>query len=75
KGTLTYVESHPTGGKTPRHFAIDPGGKHLLIENQGTGNIIPCSIDPDTGRLKPVGPPTQVASPVCVVIVPPAPPQ
>jgi 6-phosphogluconolactonase len=73
KGTLTFVEAHPTGGKTPRHFAITPSGKHLLIENQGSGNIILCSIDPDSGRLKNVGAPAQVPSPVCTVFVPPAP--
>jgi 6-phosphogluconolactonase len=72
KGTLTFVEAFPTGGKTPRHFAIAPSGNHLLIENQGSGNIILCAIDQGTGRLKAIGNPAQVPSPVCVVFVPPA---
>jgi len=72
KGTLTYVEALSTGGKTPRHFAIDPSGKYLLAENQGSGNMLLCSIDQDNGRLKPIGMPAEVASPVCVVFVPPA---
>ena len=72
KGTLTYVEALSTGGKTPRHFAIDPSGKYLVAENQGSGNMLLCSIDQNDGRLKPIGTPTEVASPVCVVFVPPA---
>ena len=72
KGTLTWVEAHPSGGKTPRHFAIDPAGKYLVMENQGTGNIVLCSIDSESGRLTNVGAPVQVASPVCVVFVPAA---
>jgi 6-phosphogluconolactonase len=71
KGTLTFVEAHPTGGKTPRHFAISPSGKHLLMENQGSGNIVIAAIDPDSGRLTDVGTPAQVASPVCVAFVAP----
>ena len=69
KGTLTFLEAHPTGGKTPRHFAITPNGNHLLMENQGSGNITLAAIDPQTGRLTDVGTPAQVASPVCVVFV------
>ena len=71
KGTLTYVENQSTSGKTPRHFAIDPSGKFMVIENQGSGNMLFCAIDGDSGQLKPVGMPAQVASPVCVVFVPP----
>ena len=72
KGTLTFLEAHPTGGKTPRHFAITPSGKNLLMENQGSGNITIAAIDPASGRLKDVGQPLQVPSPVCTVFVPPA---
>jgi 6-phosphogluconolactonase len=69
KGTLTWVEAHPSGGKTPRHFAIDPSGKYLVMENQGTGTIVLSAIDPNSGRLTDVGKPVQVASPVCVIFV------
>src|SRR5258706_5828283 len=72
KGTLTYVENQSTGGKTPRHFAIDPTGKFILAENQGTGDINLFAIDAEGGRLKSIGTPTQVASPVCAIFVPPA---
>ena len=34
KGTLTLVEFVPTGGKTPRNFAIDPSGRWLVAANQ-----------------------------------------
>src|SRR4029077_5488034 len=35
-GKLTLIEDVPTGGKEPRHFAIDPSGNFLLAENQNT---------------------------------------
>ena len=34
KGTLKSLGQVLTGGKTPRHFAIDPTGTYLLAENQ-----------------------------------------
>ena len=35
KGTLTYLEDQDTGGKTPRHFALDAGAKHLVGRQPG----------------------------------------
>jgi 6-phosphogluconolactonase len=72
KGTLTYVAEQSTGGKTPRHFGVQPNGKHLAIGNQDSNQVLVCGIDPTNGRLKPAGVLTDVASPVCMVFVPPA---
>src|SRR5256884_2517712 len=37
--TLAPAGGIPTGGKEPRHFAIDPSGKYLLAENQFSNNV------------------------------------
>jgi 6-phosphogluconolactonase len=70
KGTLKFVESVPTRGKAPRHFAIDPTGKFLLAENQDSNNIVVFRIDSKTGRLSATGKVIEVPSPVSVIFVP-----
>jgi 6-phosphogluconolactonase len=69
-GQLTYVESVPTLGKTPRHFALDPTSTWLLAENQDSNNVAVFRIDPKSGRLTPTGPLVNVPAPVCAVFVP-----
>jgi 6-phosphogluconolactonase len=64
KGTLTFVADVLTGGKEPRHFAIDPSGKYLLAENQFSNNIVVFKIDTATGGLTPTGQVVDVPSPV-----------
>jgi 6-phosphogluconolactonase len=64
-GTLSKVEHEPTGGKTPRNFAIDPTGKWLLAENQGTNDVFVFRINQQTGELDPTGHKLEVPSPVC----------
>src|SRR5215472_12368623 len=53
KGTLTLLANVPTGGKEPRHFAIDSTGHYLLAENQFSNNIVEFRIDPSNGNLTP----------------------
>ena len=69
KGTLTLVEHVPTGGKTPRSFAIDPAGSCLVVANQDSDNLVVFRIDARTGRLTPSGKALDVPSPVCVTFV------
>jgi 6-phosphogluconolactonase len=57
----------PTGGKTPRNFAIDPSGRYLLAANQKSDSVVVFRIDPDTGRLTPAGSTVEVGAPVCLV--------
>lgn len=71
KGTLRYVEDQGTGGKTPRHFGVQPAAKHLVIANQNSDTLLVCRIDPDNGRLKPSGVFAEAPSPVCAVFLPP----
>ena len=69
-GQLTYVESVPTLGQTPRHFALDPSGTWLLAENQDANTVTVFRVDSETGHLTPTGQHLAVPSPVCAVFVP-----
>ena len=69
-GRLKLVEHEPTGGQTPRNFAIDPTGSFLLAENQSSGTIVVFRIDPSSGALEPTGQVVNVPSPSCVKFVP-----
>jgi 6-phosphogluconolactonase len=70
KGTLSLVEFVPTGGKTPRNFAIDPSGEWLLAANQDSNSIVTFRINSKTGRLTPAGKAVEVNSPTIVDFVP-----
>jgi 6-phosphogluconolactonase len=68
-GKLTAAGEYPTGGKEPRHFALDPSGNFLLAENQNTNSIAVLRVDLATGALTQVSK-ADVASPVCLAFYP-----
>jgi 6-phosphogluconolactonase len=68
-GRLTFVETVPTQGKTPRNFGIDPTGTYLLAANQNSDSVVVFRIDPKSGRLTPTGSTISVGAPVCVKFV------
>ena len=68
-GKLTSVEQVPTGGKTPRNFALDPTGMYLFAENQATDDVFQFSVNQETGRLTPTGQKLSVGAPVCLRFV------
>jgi rfaE bifunctional protein kinase chain/domain len=70
QGKLTLIEDVPTGGKEPRHFAIDPSGNFLLAENQNTNAIVEFRIDQATGKLTPTGETLTTPSPICLAFLP-----
>lgn len=66
-GLLKLVQHAPCGGKTPRHFKIDPSGKWLICAHQDSDTISVLSLDPETGKL---GEPQSTVSaprPICVL--------
>ena len=69
-GKLEFRERVPSGGKTPRNFAVDPSGTHLLVANEESGNIVELAIDGRTGQAKNSTELAKVSSPVCLVFVP-----
>ncbi len=66
-GTLTPIQHQPTGGRTPRNFALTPDGRFLLAANQDTNNVVVFQVDRETGKLAPTNHSIQVSAPVCVV--------
>ncbi|MEN0001692.1 MAG: lactonase family protein [Pseudomonadota bacterium] len=54
-GTLARIDIVPTGGKFPRHFAITPCGKAVIVANQDSSNLTLFSRDIETGMIYPTG--------------------
>ncbi|WP_158943446.1 lactonase family protein [Granulicella sp. S190] len=59
EGDLTLVQRISCGGKTPRHFTLDPTGSWLLCGNQDSASVTIFRRDPTTGKLS--GPTQTVA--------------
>lgn len=68
-GRLTAAGHYPSGGRTPRNFAVSPDGGFILAANQDSDNLVLLQIDEDSGALAPAGEPLAVPKPVCVLIV------
>ncbi len=66
-GKLSRIGHEPTGGKTPRHFALAPDGRWLLAENQDSNEIVVFRVDSRNGKLSATANTLEVESPVCVV--------
>ncbi|HZV36693.1 MAG TPA: lactonase family protein [Verrucomicrobiae bacterium] len=66
KGTLKLAQRQSVQGKTPRHFAIDPTGKFMVVANQDSSNVVVFAINPRNGKITPTGQTLEVPSPVCV---------
>ena len=52
-GRSTLVGHVPTLGRVPRNFAIDPSGRFLICAHQDSNNVVPFTIDQDTGLSRP----------------------
>jgi len=65
-GMLTQVADVPTGGKEPRHFAIDPTGNSYLQRTSCRIRLRSSRIDSASGKLTPTGETLSVPSPVCI---------
>lgn len=69
-GELERIQNEPTGGKTPRNFAVDPTGGYLFAENQDSGTIVVFRINQDDGMLDATGDVLDVPRPVCIRMLP-----
>lgn len=63
EGKLERIDITPTGGKFPRHFAISPCGKAVIVSNQDTGNVLVYSRDIETGLITPTDEEIEVPAP------------
>lgn len=70
-GELMPAGHTPTGGKTPRNFAVDPTGQFLLVANQRSDSVVTFRIDASTGGLTPTGHTAEIPSPVCLKLTAP----
>jgi 6-phosphogluconolactonase len=68
-GALSLVDHVSTGGAVPRHFSLLPGGRALLVANQGSDTIHGFHLDPATGLLTPAGELASVPSPAFVAAI------
>jgi len=50
-GRLERIDVVPTGGKFPRHFALTPCGKAVLVANQDSSTLTLFSRDTGTGLI------------------------
>ena len=50
-GSLSQTQFFSCGGKTPRDFALAPGGAWLVIGNQDSETISVFAVDPNSGRV------------------------
>lgn len=66
-GKLTKLAVEPTQTKTPRHFAIDPTGNHLLAAGQDSAKVVVFRRDRESGKLTPAGDSFEAPSPVCLL--------
>ena len=66
-GALTFIQHAPCGGKTPRHFKIDPSGKWLLCAHQESNTISVLALDPATGLLGEASNTVASPSPICIL--------
>ena len=66
-GRLGLVGHVPVGGRNPRHFALDPSGRFLLVAHQDSGQVAVFRLDAASGL--PVATPTRIAvsRPVCIL--------
>jgi 6-phosphogluconolactonase len=66
---MTLVGHVPTGGRTPRNFALDPQGRWLVAANQDSSSLVVFRVDEKTGVPARTGD-AHVPVPVCVLFVP-----
>lgn len=66
-GKLTLLARSSCGGKTPRHLALDPTERWLLIANQDSDNIAVFARDSKTGKLAGSGRSYPRVKPQCLV--------
>lgn len=66
-GLLRFVRAEPSGGRTPRFFALAPGGAHLFALNEDSDSIVTFAIDREDGTLHRTGEAVACGSPVCMV--------
>ena len=66
-GMLSCVQRVKSGGKAPRHFALDPGNQWMLVANEDSSNIVVFARNGHTGELTHTDSQYPLGHPVCLV--------
>ena len=66
-GRLALVQTMPSGGTTPRFFAVAPEGRWLYVLNEDSDAIVLLRVEQGTGRLIGTGQAWRCGSSVCMV--------
>jgi 6-phosphogluconolactonase len=65
---LRLAGHQATGGRHPRHFAIDRSGRFLVVAHRDSDSVWVYRIDTATGLLSYASGPVSVPKPVCVLM-------
>lgn len=68
-GGIELLSRQPSGGKNPRAVRVSPSGKHLLVGNWDSNNVVTFAIDGDR-KLTRVGASVEIPSPSSMVFAP-----
>ncbi len=66
-GRLALLDRIAYGGKIPRHLALDPSGRWLLVANQASDNISVLKIDARSGKVSAARKSFPLSKPQCLV--------
>ncbi|WP_353807192.1 lactonase family protein [Agromyces sp. SYSU T00194] len=66
-GTLELLDEHPVAGDHPRDIEFTADGRFLVIANQASDSLSVVAVDPESGRMSPVGDPVGTPSPACLL--------
>lgn len=69
-GRLTLRQHVGSKGATPRHFALDPTQRWLIVSNQEGNNLVVFRIDERSGTLAAHGEPVSLKKPMSLVFLP-----
>lgn len=69
-GMLTVAQNVPSVVRKPRGFALDPGGRWLVVAGQDDHQVRVFSIDQSNGSLKALPDTIKVGAPVSVLFAP-----
>lgn len=68
---LEPIGQTPSGGQTPRDFALDPSGRWLLAAHQASNDLVVHAVDPETGVIGGEGQHLATGTPVSVLFLQP----
>ncbi|MEN9813465.1 MAG: 6-phosphogluconolactonase [Verrucomicrobiota bacterium] len=71
-GALRWRQNLPSGGRTPRNFALSPDGRWLVCGHQDSPEVTVFAVDPGQGTLTPTAHRANVPCCVCVLFAPAA---